>query len=187
MTRKNQAHAFWAGVSATSPGRLNESVACSRPRQPSQLKRPNAAKSRPIPPRSAISETTLQRTVWPVGPLSTSASGGQLFVYEYSWPGRSAAAAHADQAKNAVSWWILSGSVIASGTQAVLRVRLAQLLGVVLAELFEGERLALGQLERVRSLRRSGSCGSRRWSGRGDRLCPADSFSSSTISAERRR
>ena len=68
-----------------------------------------------MPPRSAISETTLQSTVWAVGPLSTSASGGQLFVYEYSWPGRSAAAAQADHAKNAVSFWIFSGSVIASG------------------------------------------------------------------------
>ncbi len=80
ITRKNQAQAFCAGVSATSPGLRKVSVACSRPCQPSKFQRPNAANRRPIPPSSAISETTLQSTTFAVGPLSTSSSGGQLFV-----------------------------------------------------------------------------------------------------------
>ena len=40
ITKKNHAVARWAGVSATSPGERNESVACSRPCQP--RKRPRA-------------------------------------------------------------------------------------------------------------------------------------------------
>ena len=35
-----------------------------------------------MPPRSAVSERTLQTTTLAVGLLSTRGSGGQLFVYE---------------------------------------------------------------------------------------------------------
>ena len=35
-----------------------------------------------MPPRSAISERTLQTITFAVGLLSTRGSGGQLFVYE---------------------------------------------------------------------------------------------------------
>jgi hypothetical protein len=82
MTRKDQAVARWAGVSATSPGARNESVCCSRPCQPRPRQRPKAPKRTPIPPRSAISDRMLQTIVFAVGRLSTSGSGGQLFVYE---------------------------------------------------------------------------------------------------------
>ena len=78
MTRKNQAHALWAGVSATSPGVRNDSVACSRPRQPRKFHRPKAANKSPMPPRSAIRESTLHTTTLAVGSFSTSGSGGQL-------------------------------------------------------------------------------------------------------------
>ena len=80
ITKKNQAQARWAGVSATSPGLRKVSVACSRPCQPRKFQRPKAANSRPIPPSRAISETTLHSTTFAVGPLSTSSSGGQLLV-----------------------------------------------------------------------------------------------------------
>ena len=83
MTKKNQAVARCAGVSATSPGARNESVACSRPCQPRfRPQRPKAPKRRPMPPRSAISESTDQTITLAVGLLSTRGSGGQLFVYE---------------------------------------------------------------------------------------------------------
>ena len=72
-----------AGVSATSPGGRNDNVACSRPCQPSlRPQRPNAANRRPIPPSSAISDSTDQTITFAVGLFSTRGSGGQLFVYE---------------------------------------------------------------------------------------------------------
>ena len=81
MTKKNQAVARCAGVSATSPGARNESVACSRPCQPRlRPQRPNAANRSPIPPSSAIRLSTLQTITFAVGVLSTRGSGGQLFV-----------------------------------------------------------------------------------------------------------
>ena len=50
-----------AGVSATSPGARNDSVACSRPCQPSlRPQRPKAPNSTPMPPSSAISDSTDQ-------------------------------------------------------------------------------------------------------------------------------
>ena len=82
MTKKNHAVARCAGVRATSPGARNESVACSRPCQPRKFQRPNAAKRSPIPPSSATSESRLQTITFALGLLSTSGSGGQLFVYE---------------------------------------------------------------------------------------------------------
>jgi hypothetical protein len=69
-------------VRATSPGVRKESVACSRPCQPRKRHRPKAAKRSPTPPSRAISERTLQTITFAVGVLSTSGSGGQLFVYE---------------------------------------------------------------------------------------------------------
>ena len=68
-----------------------------------------------MPPSSAISDSTDQTITFAVGLLSTRGSGGQLFVYEYLWPGRFAAAAHAVQAKNAVSCRSSVRSVIAFG------------------------------------------------------------------------
>ena len=80
MTKKNQAHARWPGVRATSPGGRNDSVACSRPCQPRKRHRPKTPKRMPIPPSRAMSESTLQTTTFAVGVLSTRGSGGQLFV-----------------------------------------------------------------------------------------------------------
>jgi hypothetical protein len=80
ITKKNHAVARCAGVSATSPGARKESVACSRPCHPRKFQRPKAAKSSPIPPRSAIRESRLQRITFALGLLSTRSSGGQLFV-----------------------------------------------------------------------------------------------------------
>jgi len=57
---------------------------------------------------------TLQLIASAVMELPASGSGGQLFVYEYECPGRSAAAVQADHAKNAVSLRISSGLVIHS-------------------------------------------------------------------------
>ena len=51
-----------------------------------------------------MSESALHRSASAVGVLPIAASPGQLLVYEYCWPGRSAAAAQAVQAKKAVSW-----------------------------------------------------------------------------------
>ncbi len=82
ITKKNHAHARCAGVSATSPGVRNDSVACSRPCQPRKRQRPKTPKRTPIPPSSAISERTLQTITFAVGLLSTRGSGGQLLVYE---------------------------------------------------------------------------------------------------------
>ena len=82
MTKKNQAQARWAGVRATSPGARKLSVACSRPCQPRMFHRPNAANSSPIPPSSAISDSTDHTITFAVGSLSTRGSGGQLLVYE---------------------------------------------------------------------------------------------------------
>ncbi len=79
IAKKNQAVARWAGVRATSPGRRKLSVACSRPCQPSR-QRPNTANRIPIPPSSAISETTDQTTTLALGSLPTPGSGGQLLV-----------------------------------------------------------------------------------------------------------
>ena len=68
-------------MSATSPGERNDSVACSRPCQPSlRPQRPNAANSTPMPPSSAISDSTDQTITLAVGLLSTRGSDGQLFV-----------------------------------------------------------------------------------------------------------
>ena len=78
--QKEPAHARCAGVSATSPGLRNDSVACSRPRQPRKFHRPKAANRSPMPPRSAIRESTLHTTMLAVGSFSTSGSGGQLLV-----------------------------------------------------------------------------------------------------------
>jgi len=52
--------------------------------------------------------------------LPTRASEGQLLVYEYECPGRSAAEAQAVQAKNATRSWISSGSVIIFGISPYL-------------------------------------------------------------------
>ncbi len=51
----------------------------------------------------------------PVSVLPTSSSGGQLFVYEYTRPGRRATAVHAVQAMKAVMARVSSGSVIMAG------------------------------------------------------------------------
>ena len=56
------------------------SVACSRPCQPRMFQRPNAPKSSPMPPSSAISDSTDQTITLAVGLLSTRGSGGQLLV-----------------------------------------------------------------------------------------------------------
>ena len=80
ITKKNHAHARCAGVSATSPGARNDSVACSRPCQPRKRQRPKTPNRIPMPPSSAISDSTLQTITLAVGRLSTRGSGGQLFV-----------------------------------------------------------------------------------------------------------
>ncbi len=87
--------AFCDGVRATLSGDRNDSSWWSRPCQPSQFHRPNTASRAPIPVSRAISDSTLHTTTLAAGVLATSFSGGQLLVYEYSLPGRSAAATHA--------------------------------------------------------------------------------------------
>ena len=69
ITKKNHAQARWAGVSATSPGARNDRLACSRPCQPRKRQRPNAPNRIPMPPSSAISESTLQTITLAVGPV----------------------------------------------------------------------------------------------------------------------
>ena len=64
------------------PGERNDRVDCSRPCQPRMFQRPKAANRRPTPPSRAINEITLHTITFAVGLLSTSGSGGQLFVYE---------------------------------------------------------------------------------------------------------
>ena len=83
ITKKNQAVARCAGVSATSPGARNESVACSRPCQPSSrpsARRPRTAARCRRAARSATAPTRRSRS--PSACCPTRGSGGQLFVYE---------------------------------------------------------------------------------------------------------
>ena len=81
MTKKNHAVARWPGVRATSPGARKLSVACSRPCQPSRRpQRPNAPNSSPMPPSSAISDSTDHTITFAVGALPTRGSDGQLLV-----------------------------------------------------------------------------------------------------------
>ena len=61
----------------------------------------------------------LHSTMGAVGRFATRGSGGQLLVYEYDFPGRSAAAAQAVHAKKAVSRRTSSGSPIARGRSPV--------------------------------------------------------------------
>ena len=62
-----------------------------------------------MPPNSRTKLATETTIITPVGTFPTSLSGGQLFVYVMTSPGRSVTHAQVAQKKKAVSWRACSG------------------------------------------------------------------------------